>query len=85
MTRCRISELCERFKLDIGIYDPKSKRIFPGNVKQRNKCVDIHKNHYCVIWKKNRKHSLLNGVEDKKFKHGKNKKKRKQFETKISL
>ena len=75
MTRCRIPEFCSRFKIDIGIYDPKIKKIVPRNVKGRNVCVHIHKNHYCVIWKKNRKHSLLNGVEeiDKNFKYVKNK------------
>ena len=71
MARCRIQEFCERYKIDIGIYDDKSKRILPRTVKQRNKCVHIHKNHYCVIWKKNRKDSLLNGVEeiDRNFKY----------------
>ena len=75
MTRCRNPELCERYKIDNGIYDPESKRILPRTVKQRDICVNIHKNHYCVIWKKNRKDSLLNGVEetDKNFKYVKNK------------
>ena len=64
MTRCRIPEFCERFKINIGIYDPKSKRILPRNVKQRDICVHIHKNYFCVIWKKNRRDSLLNVVEE---------------------
>ena len=34
-------------------------------VKQMDLCVHIHKNHYCVIWKKNRRDSLLNGLEKK--------------------
>ena len=71
MTRCRIPDFCERYKIDIGIHDPKSKRIQPRTVKQRDKCVHIHKNLYCVICKKNRKDSLLNGVDeiDKNFKY----------------
>ena len=75
MSRCRIPEFCERYKIDIGIYDLNSGRILPRTVKQRNKCVYIHKNHYYVIWKKNRKDSLLNGVDeiDKNFKYVKNK------------
>ena len=75
MTRCRIPEFCERYKIDIGLYDLNSGRILPRTVKQRNKCVYIHKNHYCVIWKKNKKDYLLNGVDeiDKNFKHVKNK------------
>ena len=74
-TRCRIPEFCERYKIDIGIYDDKSKRILPRNVKQKNICVYIRKNHYCVIWKKNRKDSLLNGVDEieKNFKYVKTK------------
>ena len=75
MTRCRIPEFCERYKIDIGIYDLNSKRILPRTVKQRDKCVYIHKNHYCVIWKNNRKDSLLNGVEEieNNFRYVKNK------------
>ena len=75
MARCRIPEFCTRYEIDIGIYDPKIKKIVPRNVKERNICVHIHINHYCVIWRKNRKDSLLNGVEeiDKNFKYVKNK------------
>ena len=75
MTRCRIPEFCEKNKIDIGIYDPKSKRILPRTVKQRIKCVYIHKNHSCVIWKKNRSQSLLLGVTEKgkNFKYNKSK------------
>ena len=75
MSRCRIPEFCERYKIDIGIYDLNSKRILPRTVKQKNICVYIHKNHYCVIWKKNRKDSLLNGVQEieNNFRYVKNK------------
>ena len=74
MARCRIPEFCKRYKIDIGIYDLNSKRILPWTVKQKNICVYIHKNHYCVIWKKNRKDSLLNGVNEieKTFRYVKN-------------
>ena len=73
MTRCRIPGFCERYKIYIGIYDFKSKRILPRSVKQRNVCEYIQKNHYCVLWKKNRRDSLLNGVEEieRKFKYNK--------------
>ena len=75
MPRCRIPEFCQRYKIDIGIYDFNNGRILPRTVKQKNICVYIHKNHYCVIWKKNRRDSLLNGVNeiDKNFKYIKNK------------
>ena len=74
MSRCRIPESCNRYKKDIGIYDLNKQRILPRTVKQRDKCVHIHKNHYCVIWKKNRRESLLKGVDeiDKNFKYVKN-------------
>ena len=75
MARCRIPEFCKRYKIDIGIYDLNSKRILPWTVKQKNICVHIYRNHYCVIWKKNRKDSLLNGVQEieNNFKYVKNK------------
>ena len=75
MPRCRIPEFCKRYKIDIGIYDLNSGRILPRTVKQKNICVCIHKNHYCVIWKKNRRDSLLNGVNEieNNFKYIKNK------------
>ena len=63
MTRCRIPKFCELYKIDIGIYDSKSKRFFPRNVKQRDTRVHNLENHYCGIWKKNRRDSLLNGVK----------------------
>ena len=74
LTRCRIPEFCAKYTLNFGIYDPKSKRIVPRNVKQRHICVHIHKNHYCVIWKKNRRDALLNGVEkiERNFRYAKN-------------
>ena len=55
MSRCRIPEFCKRYKKDIGFYDLNNKRILPETVKQKNICVHIHKNHYCVIWKKTEK------------------------------
>ena len=75
MPRCRIPEFCKRYKIDIGIYDLNSGRILPRTVKQKNISVYIHKNHYCVIWKKNRRDSLLNGVNEieNNFKYIKNK------------
>ena len=63
MTRCRIPEFCERYKIDIEIHDLKGKKILPRTVKQRDVCLYIHKNQYFVNRKKNRKDALLNGVE----------------------
>ena len=57
--------------MGIGIFDPKSKRILVRSVKPRDICVYIQKNHYCVIWKTNRKNALLNRLEkmDKNVKY----------------
>ena len=75
MARCRIGEFCERYIIDIGIYDPKSKKILPRSVKQRDICVHIQKIQYCVIWNKNRIDALLNGAKEinRIFKHVENK------------
>ena len=64
MTHCGIPEFCERFKIEIGIYDVESKRLLHRTVKERNVPLYILKIHYCVLRKKNRKDSLPNGVEE---------------------
>ena len=75
MTLCRIPEFYERYKINIGIFDLKSRRILPKTVELGHICVHTLKNYYCVFWKKNRIDSLLNGVEEtsKSFKYVKNK------------
>ena len=75
MTCCRIPEFCERYKIDIGIYNFKSIRILPRTVKERNICLYIHKSHFCVIWKKNSIDSSLIGIGEieRNFKHIENK------------
>ena len=66
MNRCRIPDFCERYGIDIGIYDHKSKKTLLRKVKQRDICVHIHNNqYYCVIWKKNKRDSLLNDLHEK--------------------
>ena len=74
MSRCRIPEFCERYKIDNGIYDPKSRRFLPRSVMQRDICLHINKCQYCVVWKKNRQDSLFNGAKgmDRNFKYDKN-------------
>ena len=64
MSRCRIPEFFEGYKIDNEIFDLESKRILPRNFEHRDVCVCIHKSHFCVIWKKNRRNSLINGVEE---------------------
>ena len=67
LTRCRILELCQRYKIDIGICDF-GKKSLPRSVKEKNIRSYSHKNHYCVNWKKNRKHNILNGEKEKEGK-----------------
>ena len=50
--------------MGIGIYDFKSKRKLPSTFKQNDVYVQTHKNQYCVIRKKNRKYSSLDGEEE---------------------
>ena len=64
MTQCRLPELCQTYNLDIRNFDLKSKKILSRSVKKRNKCLHIHKSHFCLITMKNRKESLLNGLEE---------------------
>ena len=49
MTRCRIPKFCERYKVDIGINDLKSKINLPRSVKQRDICLNIHKKPFCLF------------------------------------
>ena len=81
LTRCRIPKFCERYKINIGIYDLKGKWILPKSVNQKDVCVYIQKNQYCVLWMKNRKNVSLNGAEEKERNSKKvnNKKKRKNL------
>ena len=42
MTRCILPELCEIFKIAIGIFDHKGKRKLPRSVKQEDEVVYTH-------------------------------------------
>ena len=55
MTPCRIPEFCERYRVEIGIYDLKCKRILPMIVNERNICLNFHKHHNIVNWKKKKR------------------------------
>ena len=52
MARCRIPKFCDRYKISIGIYDPESKRKLSRSVKQRDVCLNIHKNFIVLFGKK---------------------------------
>ena len=55
MTRCRFAEFCKRYKIDFVIFDLRSKMILLWSLEEKNLGLCIHKNHYCVIWKRNTK------------------------------
>ena len=64
MAQYRIPEFCDPIKIHIGKYSVKRRRLLRRSVIERNICFHIHKNHYCLIGKKNRRDSLVNGVEE---------------------
>ena len=64
MNRCRIPDCCERYKIDTGIYDPKSKWILSRSIKPKDLCVHTHKKLLLCFLEKKRQGSLLNGVEE---------------------
>ena len=74
LARCRLPEFRERYKIDIGIYDLESKRILFRTVKQKGICVHIQKNIIVLFGKKNRRDSLLDGMQEieRNFKYVKN-------------
>ena len=47
---------------DIGVYNLNSRTILPQTVKQKNICLYFYKNYFCVLWKLNRRPSLLGAV-----------------------
>ena len=64
MTQYRVPEFCDPNKKDIGKNNVESKRLLPRSVIERNICLYIHKKQFCLIGKKNREDSLVNGVEE---------------------
>ena len=86
-SRRRVPDFCDRYKIDIGIYNLENRRFLPRSVKQKDKCLHTDKNHYCVLWKETRQDSLLNRIKeiDRNLKSVKNIKNEIIFETMISL
>ena len=63
MTHCSVPKFRERFKVESRNTTQQEKRIFPMSVKERDNCLYIQKNRYCVNWKATRKNLLVNEVE----------------------
>ena len=62
MTLAKFQPLCMKYGLDIGVCNLNSKRILPQTVKQKIICLYLYKNRFCVLWKLNRRSSLLDAV-----------------------
>ena len=52
MTSAKIQTFCKKHNINLGVYNPKQQEILPRSVTERRICLFIHKNHFCVIWKK---------------------------------
>ena len=64
MTLARVQPFCKKYGLDIGVHNLNIKRVLPWTVKEKNICLYLYKNHFCVIWNTNRRTSLLDGVKE---------------------
>ena len=51
-----------KYGFDIGVYNLSSERILPRAVKQKNFGLYLYKKHFCVLWKLNRRTSLLDAI-----------------------
>ena len=49
MTSARVQPFCRQHNINIGCYD--GFRVCPRNIAQRNTALQIHNNHFCLIWK----------------------------------
>ena len=51
MTSARVQPFCRKQNINMGCYD--GFRVCPINITQRNTALEIHNNHFCLIWKTN--------------------------------
>ena len=61
MPRCGLPEFCERYKIDTGIYDPKSKKNSPGMLNKRIYVGAFIKTFLVLFGKKTEKMLYLMG------------------------
>ena len=63
MLKARIPIFCTKVGIDIGFWSRERKRIMPQPCTERNKCLYLYKQHYCVIWKNTVNDSLSNAAK----------------------
>ena len=49
MTSARVQPFCRKHNINIGCYN--GFRVCPRNLTERNIALQMHKNHFCLIWK----------------------------------
>ena len=64
MLKARVSLFCKRVGIDIGFWSREDRRIMPRSCTERSKCLYLHKQHYCVIWKNTDNDSLINAAKE---------------------
>ena len=55
MTSAKIQPFCNKQIINLGVYNPKQQEILPRSFTERRICLLIHKNHFSVIWKTEKK------------------------------
>ena len=62
MPLAKIQRFRSKHGLDIGVYKLNGKRILPQIDRKKSFFLYSYKNHFCVIWKTNRRTKLLDAV-----------------------
>ena len=64
MTSAKIQPFFLKNRLDIGVYNLNSERMFLRTLTQKIICLFLYKTHFCILWKLNRRNSLLDVVAE---------------------
>ena len=51
MTQTKIQPFCKKYNLNLSVFNVKQKTILPRSITQRNVCLYIQDDHFCVIRK----------------------------------
>ena len=49
MTSARFQPFCKKYIINVGCYD--GFRMCPRNIAERKIALNLHENHFCLIWK----------------------------------
>ena len=64
MTLAKVQPFCKIYGLNIRVHSLNSKKFLPHIVKEKNICLYLSKNRFCVIWNLDRRTSSLGGVKE---------------------